>query len=152
MNREKTLKIVLPVLIVVAAMVWGRALLPAKKNVIELPLNKHNFKSSISVEELQGRFEVGKGKLNKSPASVRQKKSSYEDWGRNPFMSSLAVSQGPTLDGILWDANKPVAIINGEIAGKGDSVGPYVVVEVRPESVLLNDGEKDVELYLGAGQ
>ena len=33
--------------------------------VIELPLNKHNFKSPTSVKELQGRFEVGKGKLNK---------------------------------------------------------------------------------------
>ena len=32
---------------------------------IELPLNKHNFKSPTSVKELQGRFEVGKGKLNK---------------------------------------------------------------------------------------
>ena len=34
--------------------------------VIELPLNKHNFKSPTNVEELQGRFEVGKGKLNKT--------------------------------------------------------------------------------------
>ncbi|MBI3617883.1 MAG: ABC transporter permease, partial [Candidatus Omnitrophica bacterium] len=33
--------------------------------IIELPLNKHNSKSPASIKELQGRFEVGKGKLNK---------------------------------------------------------------------------------------
>jgi len=33
--------------------------------VIELPLNKHNFKPPAGVKEFQGRFEVGKGKLNK---------------------------------------------------------------------------------------
>ncbi len=140
MNKEKTLKIVLPILILAAAMVWGRALLPAKKNVIELP---PSFRPAL---------EHTVTPVERAGVASRQSKSSYEDWGRNPFMSSLAVSQGPTLDGILWDANNPVAVINGEIAGKGDSVGPYVVVEVRPESVLLNDGEKDIELRLGAGE
>lgn len=136
MNREKTLKIVLPLLILVAAMVWGRA-----------------FQGNGSQRQtVHPPMEYATALVERAGGVPRQKKSSYEDWGRNPFMSSLAVSQGPILDGILWDASKPVAIINGEIAGKGDSVGPYVVVEVRPESVLLNDGEKDIELRLGGGQ
>lgn len=144
MNREKTLKIVLPILILVAAMVWGRALIglrPAQSptSVVQPLARRPALEHAVMPVEHAG-------------GVPRQKKSSYEDWGRNPFMSSLAVSQGPILDGILWDASKPVAIINGEIVGKGDSVGIYVVVEVRPESVLLNDGEKDIELRLGGGQ
>ena len=42
-----------------------------KVDLIELPLNNQNFKSPISDKEFQGRFEVGKGKLNKkSPFKV----------------------------------------------------------------------------------
>ena len=140
MNREKTLKIVLPVLILAAAMVWGRALIglrPAQSPISVVPplARRPALEHAVMPVERAG-------------GVPRQKKSSYEDWGRNPFMSSLAVSQGPTLDGILWDVNNPVAIVNGEIAGKGDSVGPYVVVEVQPDRVILNDGGKDIELRL----
>lgn len=63
-------------------------------------------------------------------------------------MFSSAVSQDFILGGILWDVNKPAAIISGEVVAKGDSVGSYVVVEVQPDRVILNDGEKDIELRL----
>jgi len=33
--------------------------------VIELPLSKYNFKSPLEFFDTGGRFEVGKGKLNK---------------------------------------------------------------------------------------
>ena len=36
--------------------------------LIELPLNKHNFKSPLEFFDAGGRFEVGKGKLNKNPS------------------------------------------------------------------------------------
>ena len=42
-----------------------------KVDLIELPLNNQNFKSPPGEKEFQGRFEVGKGKLNKkSPFKV----------------------------------------------------------------------------------
>ncbi len=49
--------------------------------IIELPLNKHNFKSPASVKESQGRFEVGKGKLNKEEQDAKKGKSACVGFG-----------------------------------------------------------------------
>ena len=146
MNREKALKIVSPFLIGIMVLVWVQALKGAGP--------RRPSERSRGIAVIAGpadRLPSGGGgaPVFMTPRmSGQPKKSSYPDWGRNPFVFSSAVSQEFILGGILWDVNKPAAIISGEVVAKGDSVGSYVVVEVQPDRVILNDGEKDIELRL----
>ena len=139
MNREKLLKTVWPILIIILVLIWARAL---KGTGSRRPSEQSK---DTSVVALPGGTGIGPAAFD---ASSQPKKSSYEDWGKNPFVFSSGVSQNFILEGILWDINKPAAIISGEIVGKGDPVGSYVVVDVQQDRVILNDGEKDIELRL----
>jgi hypothetical protein len=81
----------------------------------------------------------------------RAKKSSYPSWGRNPFSPQAApirASRGPILNGIMWDREKPMAIINDNIVKVGDRVGLNLVVDIKQDKVILNDGTHDFELRL----
>ena len=52
------------------------------------------------------------------------------------------------MGGIIYDANDVCALINDELAHKGDSVDGKKVVEIYRDRVILNDGSKDIELRL----
>lgn len=144
MNREKALKIAWPVLIGILVLVWGRALKGAAPR-----RPGEQFQDRAAVTAPEGGAGTGFVTIN-MPGPP--KKSSHADWGRNPFVFSSGVSQDITLGGILWDINRPAAIISGEIVSKGDSVGRYVVVDVQQDRVILNDGQKDIDLRLGKGE
>lgn len=139
MNREKVLKIAWPVLVCILVLVWGRALKGTD------PRRPSEQSRDIAVIAGSG---GGAPAFVTPQMSDQPKKSSYPGWGRNPFVFSSAVSQDFILGGILWDVNKPAAIINGEVVAQGDSVGSCVVVDIQPDRVILSDGEKDTELRL----
>lgn len=146
MNREKVLKIAAPVLVGIMVLVWVQAL---KGTGPRRPSDQSRDIAVIAGSA--DRLPSGGGgapAFVAPPMSGQPRKSFYPDWGRNPFVFSSAVSQDLVLGGILWDVNKPAAIISGEVVAKGDPVGSYVVVEVQQYRVILNDGEKDIELRL----
>lgn len=75
------------------------------------------------------------------------------EWGRDPFMPQQAVGAvvkavNLSLGGILWDEKTPKAIVNEKILIKGDTLYGYTVVEIKPRSVILKTGEKNIELYV----
>lgn len=63
-----------------------------------------------------------------------------------PVASLRTTSHGLYLNGIAWDKEKPIAIINESILSVGDRVDGYIVVEIKEDRVLLNDGNSDFEL------
>lgn len=74
-------------------------------------------------------------------------------WSRDPFYGRVYSAAGEgliglQLQGILWDEKKPHALISEEIVSEGDSVGNNIVIKINKDSVLLNDGTKDLELKL----
>jgi len=75
------------------------------------------------------------------------------DWLRCPFSGKVYSASGKSvklkLTGILWDEKMPQALISDSIVKKGDSVGNYIVVKINKNSVVLNDGTKDIELTVG---
>lgn len=80
------------------------------------------------------------------------KRTNYASWGRNPFTlqkTSSKAFKSLILDGIMWDKEKSLAIINDEIVKIGERIGDNIVVEIKQDSVILNDGTKDFELKLG---
>ena len=76
-------------------------------------------------------------------------KTDFTSWGRSPFTLKKTTDTRLTLNGILWDAKNPQAIIKGEIVEVGDKIGPNIVVDIKQDRVILSDGTQDFELKLG---
>lgn len=65
---------------------------------------------------------------------------------QNQLVSS---AQGLSLNGIIFNKDMPMAIINNAIAKEGDLVASNTkVVSIKSDSVVLNDGSKNFELKL----
>ena len=55
-----------------------------------------------------------------------------------------------SVSGILYDTEKPLAIINGEIYKVGEKVGNTMVVEeIREDFVVLSEGKKKIKVFVG---
>lgn len=72
---------------------------------------------------------------------------------RDPFTAALIVSEktlksGVDLTGILWDKEKPLAIIDGDIVKKGERVGTKTIVDIKRDRVILSDGKILSEIRL----
>jgi len=86
---------------------------------------------------------------------IQEEESRNLQFKRNPFEAPVAQSPKPlspaasiSLTGIVWDKDRPMAIINGKIVKAGDRVAGCNVVEIKETSVLLTDGLKDIEVKL----
>lgn len=75
-------------------------------------------------------------------------------WGRDPFAlpgQGVAIQTGERfiLSAVVWDENKPLAVIDGEVVKIGQQIGGYTVSKINKENVVLTkDGEEQiVHLY-----
>ncbi len=76
-----------------------------------------------------------------------------KEWGRDPFVRQEFISKvvkavNLTLNGVLWDEKNPKAIVNEKTLVAGDTIYGYTVMEIRPRSILLRTGEKNIELTI----
>ncbi|MBU4590249.1 MAG: hypothetical protein KKG01_04930 [Candidatus Omnitrophica bacterium] len=81
------------------------------------------------------------------------RRTSFTDWGRDPFSSGQTTSAPSTvsdmvLTGILWDDSSPLAMINDNPIAVGDKISGYTVVEIRKDRVIITNGTEDSELRL----
>lgn len=72
---------------------------------------------------------------------------------RDPFVPLAGLEEGSkfawlTLEGILWDPQSPLAIINDNIVGKGDKIEGAEVVEIKEDRVILRYGKEQSILRL----
>lgn len=84
---------------------------------------------------------------------IQEKEANALELKRNPFAPAPIISTesaAPTiqLNGIIWDKVNPTAIINGDIVKVGSKVGDNIVVAITPNSVTLNDGNREYKLQL----
>lgn len=76
------------------------------------------------LEEVSGNLVLTRDPFSSLPASVKDKVA----------FNTL------TLSGILFDKDKPMAIINGDVVKIGQRVGSQKVVEIKRDRVILSDG------------
>lgn len=80
------------------------------------------------------------------------KRGSYSEWGKSPFVALAPQEKGAmaslVLGGIAWDVVSPKAVINDTIVVVGDMIEGRKVVSIQPDSVILNDGQKEIRLGL----
>ncbi|OGX44609.1 MAG: hypothetical protein A3G37_03485 [Omnitrophica WOR_2 bacterium RIFCSPLOWO2_12_FULL_46_30] len=125
-------KLILGILLGLSIFIWGRNLAPVKKKLGEIG---RQFKAVASQH------------MPKRKALRTQAK----DYGRNPFVASGVSESGISglqLGGIISDAKERYALINDQIAHPGDIIGAYKVVRIDEFGVIVNDGNKDIELKL----
>ena len=130
---DKKRKLILGLLVIISFFVWGRNLiLPAKKKL----------------KSISRHFKIGT-----APDIEKRKppRTQVKDWGRNPFTAfngSEANTSGLQLVGIIYDAKERYALINDQIVHAGDIIGAYKVIQISEGRVIVNDGNKDIELKL----
>lgn len=75
------------------------------------------------------------------------------DWRRDPFGLEKIIVEGEEaiqliLKGIIWDEEKPFAIINEVVVNKGDKIEGNTVIEIKRDSVILSNGLKKFTLKI----
>ncbi len=85
------------------------------------------------------------------PTKRHARRTVFVSWERDPFL----LPQEPTktsirlnLNGIIWDEEGSIAIINDNFIGIGDRIDENTVVDIKEYRVILNDGTNDFELRL----
>ena len=53
------------------------------------------------------------------------------------------------LEGIVWDEERPLAVINDRVVGVGDTVRQSRIAKITQTEVFLEDGEETFSLRLG---
>ncbi len=151
--RDPKQKIILTVLGIVLVVVWTRAFMMK-------PVYRHN-PPPVSFHA-SGRVVAPRPLAKESP----DEEPPVLRWKRDPFaVSEIVLSSGPEkstlssganakpaaplrLEGILWDARKPAALINDTLVEVGSSVGGWKVVEIREDRVSLSDGQSTQTLEI----
>jgi len=104
---------------------------------------------SLAADTVTQAKSVGSGNLY----NALEEQAKPLELKRDPFMAVPIVSEktlqsGVDLTGIIWDENKPLAIIDGEIVKKGSNVNGKTIVEIKKDRVILSDGKIFTELRL----
>ena len=141
MDKQKKLKIALPILVVVIAVVWGPIIMGSGSK-------SKKQKSASGINTISG--SGGASDLISLARSSERKKSktSYPEWGRNPFTLAKTTTTS-SLEGILWDEQNPKAIVDGNIVGVGDQIGTGLIIGIGQNSITVKNGIREETFYLG---
>ena len=77
----------------------------------------------------------------------------FQDWADSPFLMDRGQPQDGepisattpgeySLSGILWDPRAPSAIVDNRVVNVGDQIGPWRIVEIQRDRVILSNGEE----------
>jgi len=140
-DKQKKLKIALPILFVVLAFVWGPIFFGSSS---KRAADNNRIRASNSSQKNTGGMRSAA--LSRS-GSQKKSRSTYTEWGQNPFMLKRS-AKALYIEGIMWDDQNPSAIINGNIVGVGDTVESKTIVDIRPNSVIISGDDGEIELRL----
>ena len=127
-------------LLVVLGFLCARSLPPRHSKLkVQMPAGK------------SGALSLSTGRPAPESASSRQiqrQEAQRLAWRRDPFTRTASVEPegGLTLSGILWDADQPMAILNGQIVRVGETVEGYRVLEIAKDHVTVTDGSRVLQL------
>ena len=90
---------------------------------------------------------------SKNLYNILEQQAKTMELKRDPFTAAPIIIEknmqdGVALTGILWDKDKPMAIIDGEVVKRGGRIGNKTLVEIKRDRVILSDGEVLSEVRL----
>lgn len=146
-KKKRVELIITAVLVAVFLLAWA--------NSRKFLKSKTAAKNNVSPAQEPARRSGGEG----AAAAIAPVESDESlPWKRCPFSGKVysgsqapvrADSAGFTLSGIVWDSEKPRAIINDKIVSIGAGIGGYTVIEIKTDRVILSDGSRDLEIKVG---
>ena len=78
---------------------------------------------------------------------------SSADVKRDPFLFGVSADRAAPwageLIGILWDATSPLAMVGDQAVSVGSELGPWKVVEIHPDGMVLQLGERREFIRIG---
>ena len=127
-DRKTVLLLILAVVVVISLVRWGC-----------VPIGGRTVQGS-------------KGGSAAEPERRHAKQTEFKAWGRNPFTAKripgLGTSGKIILTGIVKSGGGLKAIINEALVGKGETIMGSTVVDIKKDSVILNDGVGNYEVQL----
>lgn len=143
MDKKRIETIITGILILVLISAWGYTFKVFKKRAKKKVAPKIISSGVPSMQPVRENYS----------REVRVKKEDKtSEWLKCPFSGKIysggTETMGLRLAGIIWDQKVPLAMINDSIVRIGDRLGSHIVVDIKPDRVILNDGSKDFELRL----
>lgn len=67
------------------------------------------------------------------------------------LVASSGMHGGLSVQGIIWSPEHPMVVIDDELFAQGAAVGPYTIVEIQPEGVIVQRGAERLFIPLDRG-
>ena len=134
-------------LVVICGLVYARAWRPVG-GASSAPHNQPISGAAVSPPQ---NFGGAPPALEPDPArrAIQHQRAQLLTWDRDPFLAGKSQATGElTLSGILWDASRPLAIINGMTLTVGDEVEGFQVLDIQADHVTLTDGTATYDLRI----
>ncbi|MCM8794297.1 MAG: hypothetical protein NC819_00600 [Candidatus Omnitrophica bacterium] len=55
------------------------------------------------------------------------------------LVSLTGFSSGLSVVGIIWSDQRPLVIVDDDIYGKGETIGPYTIVGIKRDGIVVAD-------------
>jgi len=122
-------------------------------------IGNHNNSDKLAQVEIADKKEMHSQKIKQDIVQKvkknkpREIESLLQGVGReDPFSpAKKQINLAPeqlNLVGILWDADKPLAVINDTVVAQGDMIRDKKVVKIEKETVILEEEGKEIKLRL----
>lgn len=136
---KKVIVLIILGIVAIASLIYGVVTPPRKTGRVEQKTE------DVSHDKMEKKLLVPRAQ-----AKGHAVKSKFKSWKRRPFVPANVPgsSFNLVLNGILGSGANLKAMIGAAIVSKGDKVGNNTVVDIKKNSVILNDGTKDFELKL----
>lgn len=130
-------------------------ILPAKREVSSEPLPPALVRALDLLLSAEDGFEAEEAMEMPSTASAALTKPAVD---RTPPPPPPPAAQAPSraersvafnLEGVVWDAQKPLARINGRNVRKGDVIDGAQIASIEPHEVRLRIGGRELPLRIG---
>ena len=147
MNAPRGPAIALGALVCVMVAVYARAFAPHHAAPPHLAMVAASVAAAIPAP---GQAVASGGRVAADHRAAQRAASQQVAWGRDPFLRGRTTdaTSDLTLSGILWDANQPMAIINGQTLHVGDHLEGYRVTEITQDRVSVSDGTQILQLLV----
>ena len=67
------------------------------------------------------------------------------------FVSTSGMHGGLSVDGVIWSEDHPLAIIDDELVPPGATVGPYTIMQIHSDGIVVKRGEEILFVPLDRG-
>ena len=100
---------------------------------------------SKALESLQTPYDVA---FRRDPMQAM-----VDEQGR--LVSSVGLQGGMSIQGVIWSEERPLAVVDGELAATGSVIGPYRIVRIRQDGVVVQRRDQAQTVWIpldhGAG-